>query len=199
MTTANMRYVSHHHHNQNDTNVYGFWIYIMSDCILFACLFATFAVLHNNTYGGPGAKELFSLPFVFVETMILLTSSFTCGLMMLALYNNKRKLAFIALTLTFLLGVSFVFMELKEFHTLFAEGNSWQRSAFLSSFFTLVGTHGLHVSLGLLWLIILAIQLGIHGINPTTMVKMRTFSLFWHFLDIVWILLFTIVYLLETI
>ncbi|MCY4328569.1 MAG: cytochrome o ubiquinol oxidase subunit III [Endozoicomonadaceae bacterium] len=195
--TTNMQYVSHHHHNQSDTNVYGFWVYIMSDCILFACLFATFAVLHNNTYGGPSAKELFSLPFVFVETMALLTSSFTCGLMMLALHHNKRKLAFITLALTFLLGASFVFMELKEFHSLVAEGHDWQRSAFLSSFFTLVGTHGLHVSLGLLWLIVLAIQLGIHGINNTTMTKMRTFSLFWHFLDIIWILLFTIVYLVE--
>jgi len=189
-------YTTDHHHDQSSTNVYGFWIYIMSDCVLFACLFATFAVLHSNTFGGPGAKELFSLPFVLWETLALLTSSFTCGLVMLALYKGYKKTALWCLFITFLLGLSFVAMELTEFHKLYMEGHDWSHSAFISSFFTLVGTHGLHVSFGLFWMIILAVQLVVYGINPATITKMRTFSLFWHFLDIVWVLLFTIVYLL---
>ncbi len=188
-------YAKNHHHDQSSVNVFGFWIYIMSDCILFSCLFASYAVLHNNTFGGPGAKDLFSLPFVLVETLALLTSSFTCGLVMLALNKGYKKTAIWCLLVTFLLGLMFVIMEVKEFHEFYVQGHDWSTSAFLSSFFTLVGTHGLHVSIGLFWMIILGVQLCIHGTNPVTIVKFRTFSLFWHFLDIVWILLFTIVYL----
>lgn len=191
-------YTQHAHHNQSATNVYGFWIYIMSDCVLFACLFATYAVLHMNTFGGPNGKELFSLPFVLVETLALLTSSFTCGLVMLALNKGYRNTALWCLLITFLLGLAFVVMEVTEFHALVVEGNSWERSAFLSSFFTLVGTHGLHVSFGLFWMLVLGTQLYIHGANPVTHTKFKTFSLFWHFLDIVWIMLFTIVYLFGT-
>ena len=193
---TNIKYLNDVHHNQQATNVYGFWIYIMSDCILFACLFATYAVLRNNTYGGLGAKELFSLPFVFVETMVLLTSSFTCGLAMLALNKKRLNQTLFWIAITFLLGLSFVIMEVHEFHEFISQGHSWHQSAFLTSFFTLVGTHGLHVSVGLFWLIVLTTQLIKHDTNAVTVTKMQTFSLFWHFLDIVWIMLFTIVYLL---
>src|SRR5260221_11994025 len=128
------------HHTLDDKIRFGFWIYLMTDLIMFGALFATYAVLHNNTFGGPPGKELFTMPFVLIETMILLTSSFTCGLAMLAAHHNKKIRSLILLAITFLLGVSFLAMELTEFTKLVTEGNSWTRSAFLSSFFTLVGT-----------------------------------------------------------
>jgi len=134
------------HHDGSTNSVFGFWIYILSDCVLFATLFAGYTVLHNNIYGGPSAKELFSMPFVLTETFILLTSSFTYGLAMLASHKKNKSQVLLWLFITFLLGLSFVGMEIHEFSTLIEEGNSFSRSAFLSSFFTLVGTHGLHVT-----------------------------------------------------
>ncbi|MEO6513373.1 MAG: cytochrome o ubiquinol oxidase subunit III [Candidatus Saccharimonadales bacterium] len=175
---------------------FGFWVYLMTDCILFATLFATYAVLHNNTFGGPGGKELFSLPFVLIETLLLLTSSFTCGLAMLAAHRRKSDLVLLSLGLTFLLGVAFLGFELTEFRHLALEGNSWRRSGFLSAFFTLVGTHGLHIATGLLWAVVLAVKINTGGLVHTTVRKLTLFSLFWHFLDIVWIFIFSIVYLL---
>ncbi|TXH60338.1 MAG: cytochrome o ubiquinol oxidase subunit III [Bacteroidia bacterium] len=203
MTTesiANKADIIHEHehdaHESDSKVIFGFWIYIMSDCILFACIFATYAVLHNNNYGGPTARELFSLPYVLIETFLLLTSSFTYGLIMLAVNNGKKCQVFFWLIITFLLGLSFVTMELNEFHHLIMDGNGWQRSAFLSSFFALVGTHGFHVTCGLIWMVLLFIQLCRHGLNPLTVRKLACLSLFWHFLDIVWIFVFTIVYLM---
>lgn len=187
----------HHEHSGLDSKaVFGFWVYIMSDCVLFASLFATFAVLHNNTYGGPNARELFSMPFVLIETVILLTSSFTYGLAMLAVHKRSKAQVLLWLFITFLLGIAFVSMELWEFSHLFHEGNSWQRSAFLSSFFTLVGTHGMHVSVGLMWMFFLMIQVSVYGFTSLNLRKLVTLSLFWHFLDIVWVFVFSIVYLL---
>jgi cytochrome o ubiquinol oxidase subunit 3 len=176
--------------------VFGFWVYLMTDCVLFATLFATFAVLRGNTYGGPSGAELFSLPFVLIETLILLTSSFTSGLAMLALHRRDTRQILVWLGITFLLGAAFLGMELSEFHKLALEGNSWRRSGFLSAFFTLVGTHGLHIATGLLWLIVLSVQLVKRGIGPTTARRLTLFSMFWHFLDIIWIFIFTFVYLL---
>lgn len=188
---------AHGEHDDADAKaVFGFWIYIMSDCILFATIFATYAVLHDHTYGGPSAKELFSMPFVLTETFILLTSSFTYGLAMLASHRKSVPQVIFWLFITFLLGAAFVTMELHEFSNLINEGNSWQRSAFLSSFFTLVGTHGLHVTSGLIWMVVLMLQVLKHGITGVTMRKLTCLSLFWHFLDIVWIFVFTIVYLM---
>jgi cytochrome o ubiquinol oxidase subunit 3 len=191
------------HSNADNKAIFGFWIYIMSDCILFATIFATYAVLHNNTFGGPAAKELFSMPFVLTETFILLTSSFTYGLAMLSAHKNihtkNSGVVIFWLIITFLLGLAFVTMEVHEFSSLIHEGNSWQRSAFLSSFFTLVGTHGLHVTSGLIWMIVLMLQILRHGISGLTMRKLTCLSLFWHFLDIVWIFVFTIVYLMGSI
>ncbi len=181
---------------QDTKTTFGFWVYLMTDCILFATLFATYAVLHNNTFGGPGAGELFDLPFVLAETLILLTSSFTCGLGLLAARNLRRNQTIIWLGITFLLGTAFLYLELSEFTHLVHEGNSWQRSGFLSAFFTLVGTHGLHIATGLLWLIALAVQIFRRGFTQSTLKRITLFSLFWHFLDIVWIFIFTIVYLM---
>lgn len=188
-----------HHHDTESTIVYGFWIYIMSDCILFASLFAAFAVLHNNVFGGPGPKELFSLPYILIETFLLLTSSFTYGLALLAGFKQRQKQVLWLLAITFILGLSFVGMEINEFVNMALEGNSWKRSAFLSSFFTLVGTHGFHVSMGLIWMLGMMIQVKRHGLVRTTLRKLTCLSLFWHFLDIVWIFVFTIVYLMELI
>lgn len=190
----------HHAHDDADAKtIFGFWIYIMSDCILFATIFATYAVMHNSTYGGPGAKELFSLPYVLIETFILLTSSFTYGLAMLAANKKNKAQVIFWLAVTFILGLSFVIMELHEFANMVHDGNSWQRSGFLSAFFTLVGTHGLHVTCGLIWMINLIIQVMRHGVTSISIRKLTCLSLFWHFLDIVWIFVFTIVYLMGVI
>lgn len=180
----------------DDKTPFGFWVYIMTDCVLFATLFATYAVLQGNTAGGPGAKDLFSLPFVLVETLILLTSSFICGLAMLAMHRRDARQVLVWLAVTFLLGAAFLTMELTEFHKLAAEGNSWTRSGFLSAFFTLVGTHGLHILTGLIWTAVLGWQILKRGIVPATARRLTLFSIFWHFLDVVWIFIFTMVYLL---
>lgn len=187
------------HHDDGSKNLFGFWIYIMTDCILFSMIFATYVVLHKHVYGGPTAKELFSMPFVLKETMILLTSSFTYGLAMLAVNKNDKTTTILWLFVTFILGAAFIAMELHEFSNLYHEGHSWDRSAFLSSFFTLVGTHGLHVTSGLIWMLSLMVQVLKHGITPKTHTKLACLSLFWHFLDIVWIFVFTIVYLMGAI
>ena len=186
---------SHSHEHHESHNVFGFWIYIMSDCALFAAIFATYIVLQNNTFGGPSAKELFSMPYVLGETMLLLTSSFTYGIAMLAAYKKNLKQVFIWLFVTFFLGIGFMIMEINEFAHLISTGNAWNANAYMSAFFTLVGTHGLHVSLGLVWLVVLLVQLKQHRLTPVTTTKLTCLGLFWHFLDIVWIFVFTIVYL----
>jgi cytochrome o ubiquinol oxidase subunit 3 len=177
----------------------GFWIYLMTDCVLFASLFATFAVLRHNTYGGPTGAQLFSMPYVLTETLILLTSSFSCGLGILAAHQKNRRMAIISFGLTFLLGIAFLAMELTEFRHLAAAGNSWRRSGFLSAYFTLVGTHGLHITVGLLWLSVLGVRTWKMGLTTNNLRKLTMFSLFWHFLDIIWIFIFTIVYLMGAI
>jgi cytochrome o ubiquinol oxidase subunit 3 len=177
-----------------DRTMFGFWSYLMTDCILFSVLFALYLLLHNNTAGGPTTKELYDLPYVMGETFCLLASSFTVGLAMLSL-PNKNKLLF-WFFITFLLGAGFVAMELIEFTRLVHDGNSWTRSAFLSSFFTLVGTHGCHVSIGLLWMIVLLIPVALHGPTRTSIKRLNCLRMFWHFLDVVWIFIFTIVYLM---
>lgn len=175
---------------------FGFWVYLMTDCMLFAGLFATYAVLRDNTFGGITIDKIFNGPFVLTETLILLTSSFIAGMATLVMQKNNKQLTLTLLTIIFLLGLSFVLMELNEFSKLITEGNSWQRSGFLSAFFTLVGTHGLHITSGLLWLIVLIIQIVRQGLTKITMQRLTLFSLFWHFLDIVWIFIFSLVYLM---
>lgn len=188
------------HHFDGSKNVFGFWIYIMTDCILFATLFAVYAVFHTHTFGGPHAKELFSLPFVLAETLILLTSSFTFGLAMLARNEKNNHTAVTRwMWVTFSLGFCFIALETKEFYTLYLDGHTWATSAFLSSFFTLVATHGLHVTAGLIWMIAVIFQINKHGITPITKTKLTCLGLFWHFLDIVWIFVFSVVYLMGAI
>lgn len=173
----------------------GFWIYLMTDCVLFASLFATFAVLRNGTAGGPTGAELFDLDFVLIETLILLTSSLTSGLILVALREKNRRLVGLMLAATFALGATFLYMELYEFGELIREGYGPQASAFLSSYFTLVGTHGLHIFVGLLWIVVLSVLLWKRGFSDSLTKRLTMFSLFWHFLDIIWIFIFTIVYL----
>ena len=174
----------------------GFWIYLMTDCVVFGSLFATYAVLRNNTFGGPSGADIFEMPFVLVETMILLTSSFLCGIAMLAARAGNRKLMLILFGLTFLLGVSFLAMELYEFTNLVHEGYSWQTSAFLSSFFTLVGTHGAHILMGLVWMAVMMARVVQKGLSEHSLRRLSLLALFWHFLDVIWIFIFTIVYLM---
>jgi cytochrome o ubiquinol oxidase subunit 3 len=179
--------------------LFGFWTYLMTDCVLFASLFATFAVLRHNTFGGPGGEELFSLPFVLAETLILLTSSFSCGLGMLTANRGIKKLSMTLFAVTFLLGAAFLALEINEFHKLAAEGNSWRRSGFLSAFFTLVGTHGAHITAGLIWIAVMMYRVARRGLTTTNLKRLKMLSMFWHFLDIVWIFIFSIVYLMGVI
>lgn len=174
----------------------GFWLYLMTDLMLFVSLFATFMILRHATNGGPGGSELFSIGFVLIETLILLTSSYVCGLANLAIHNNKFKEFVTYLGATVVLGVAFLVMELTEFGHLIAEGNGWQASAFLSAFFTLVGVHGIHIAIGLLWALVLIWAVHRQGRNKDIIRKFSLFAVFWHFLDVVWIFIFTIVYVM---
>ncbi len=184
------------HRQAQDRKAIGFWIYLMTDCILFATLFATFGVLMSATAGGPAGSDIFSMPYILVETMLLLVSSFTAGIATITVARGKKKQTLVWLALTFLLGAAFLAMELYEFNLLVSEGHSWQTSAFLSSYFTLVGTHGLHITAGLLWLVVLFVRLVRHNFKHTDVARLSLFSLFWHFLDIIWIFIFSFVYLI---
>jgi cytochrome o ubiquinol oxidase subunit 3 len=186
----------HEHHDEAPKVTLGFWIYLMTDCILFASVFATFAVLRNSTAGGPTGKEIFELPYVAVETALLLISSLTYGLAMIAMEANKLKSVFTWLILTGLCGLGFLGMEVNEFAKLIHEGAGPDRSAFLSAFFTLVGTHGLHVTCGMIWLVTMLVHLKRRGLSAANRIRLMELSLFWHFLDIIWIGVFTVVYLM---
>lgn len=188
------------HQDAYSRTILGFWVYLMTDCILFGVLFATYAVLHHATFGGPTSHDIFDLTTAFLETMILLLSSVTCGFGVLSsLRANSRNQIIGWLLITFLLGASFVAIELHEFSKLVYEGYSWKRSAFLSSFFTLVGTHGTHVTIGLLWMFVMMGQLLVKGVTVDTFRRLVVFNMFWHFLDLVWIFIFTFVYLIGVI
>jgi len=173
-----------------------FWAYLMTDLLMFAGLFAAFAVLRSSRFGGPTEAELYHLPLVLTETFILLISSYAAGLAVFFAGRGNRRAAVGLLVATGVLGISFLAFELSEFAGLIADGNSFQRSASLSSYFSLVGTHGLHIAAGLLWLIILLIFLFKRGLSGSMVRKITLFSMFWHFLDIVWIFIFSIVYLM---
>ncbi len=183
------------HHPENGT-LLGFWIYLMSDCLIFACLFATYAVLGRNYAGGASGAELFDLPVVATNTAFLLVSSITYGFAMLAAQAGRVRPTLVWLAITGVFGACFLGLELSEFAHLIAEGNGPQRSGFLTSFFALVGTHGLHVTFGIVWLVTLMFQLGKHGLTPENIRRLTCLSMFWHFLDVVWIGVFTFVYLM---
>lgn len=189
-----------HEHDHESLKTFGFWIFLITDCILFGSLFATYMVLHQNTNGGPTPEELFKMPGIIAETFILLTSSFTSGLAVLGMHKGNMKQLIGWLAVTVLLGASFVGLELMEFINMVNhEGATISTSAFLSAFYALVGTHGLHVSVGLIWMVGLMLQLKRRGITAVTKRKVAVISLYWHFLDVVWIFVFTVVYLMGVI
>jgi len=193
---AHTEHHTEHHHDAGGNAIFGFWIYLMNDCILFATLFATYAVLAGNIADGPSAKEIFELPYVLVETFLLLFSSVTYGFAMLAFYKQQKQAVLGWLAITFVFGLGFIGMEINEFAHLIGEGFGPDRSAFLSAFFTLVGTHGLHVLSGLIWMAVLMIQVAKKGLTAKNGTRLMCLSLFWHFLDLIWICVFTVVYLM---
>jgi len=180
----------------DDDKAFGFWIYLMSDSVIFALLFATYAVMSRSYAGGPGGKELFDIGHTFVETLLLLCSSMAYGIVTLAMARACSFRVQIGLGVALLLGLGFVVMELKEFQGLIAQGAGPDRSGFLSAFFTLVGTHGLHVSLGLVWILVMMAQVAVKGLTAPVRSRLLRLGMFWHFLDIMWIGIFSIVYLL---
>ncbi|MBS0283399.1 MAG: cytochrome o ubiquinol oxidase subunit III [Proteobacteria bacterium] len=185
-----------HHHAEGSSTMLGFWLYLMSDCLIFGILFASWGVYGRNFAGGPTSHELFDLKLVAVNTALLLLSSITYGFAMIAVHAHRKAAALRWLVVTLLFGLGFLGIELFEFHHLIHEGAGPGRSAFLSSFFTLVGTHGLHVTFGSIWLVVLMLQVSAKGLIPANVRRLECLSLFWHFLDVVWIGVFTFVYLL---
>ena len=175
---------------------YGFWIFILSDIVMFSALFAAYAVLSRNTAGGPTGSELFNLRNVFIETMCLLFSSYTCGLGALAAERRQTDRFYLFAALTFVLGAAFLFIEISEFAGMVREGAGPSRSGFLSAFFALVGMHGAHVTAGLIWLVYMVAQVVAKGLRPHVLRRLLCFSLFWHALDIIWVGVFTLVYLM---
>ncbi|MFZ2997724.1 cytochrome o ubiquinol oxidase subunit III [Sphingobium sp.] len=184
------------HHPEGSSTMLGFWMYLMSDCLIFACLFATYAVLGGNYAAGPGPRDLFDLPLVALNTAMLLFSSITYGFAMLAMEKNRVGATQMWLAITGLFGLAFLSIEMYEFAHLIHEGATPMRSGFLSAFFTLVGTHGLHVTFGIIWLVTLMVQVGEKGLIPANQRRLMCLSMFWHFLDVIWIGVFTFVYLM---
>jgi cytochrome o ubiquinol oxidase subunit 3 len=188
--------VDEHAHPEGSSTMLGFWLYLMSDCLIFAILFATYGVLGTNYAAGPAPKDLFDLKLVAVNTAMLLLSSITYGFAMLTMEKRRVGATQMWLAITGLFGLAFLSIELYEFHHMIHEGATPQRSAFLSSFFTLVGTHGLHVTFGIIWLVTLMTQVARKGLIEANRRRLMCLSMFWHFLDVVWIGVFTFVYLL---
>jgi cytochrome o ubiquinol oxidase subunit 3 len=185
-----------HVHAEGGSTALGFWMYLMSDCLIFAMLFAAYGVLGGNYAAGPSPKNLFDLPLVAVNTSMLLLSSLTNGFAMLTAQRNRVGATQIWMAVTILFGLAFVGIELSEFTHMIREGATPQRSAFLSSFFTLVGTHGLHVTFGMIWMVTLMVQIARYGLIQANQRRLMCLSMFWHFLDIIWIGVFTFVYLM---
>lgn len=182
--------------DRDETTRLGFWIYLLSDVMLFGALFATFMILRHGTADGPTIQDIVEPGYVLIQTMLLLASSFTCAIALLAFKYRKRAVARYHLIVTWMLGAMFLVLELLEFTKLYLEGHSWQASAFLSGFFALVGTHGLHILIGLIWLTVLIVVVyKKKTISSHTMRRLGLFGLFWHFLDLVWVFIFTIVYM----
>jgi cytochrome o ubiquinol oxidase subunit 3 len=194
MSTAAMT-VSPREAEKYEEKEFGFWLYLMSDAVLFALLFATYLVMVGNAAGGPTGKELFSLERAATETAVLLASSTTFGFAAVALSAGDRSKVLLWLAITFVLGATFIFLELGEFAGMIVGGAGPQRSGFLSAFFTLVGTHGLHVSVGLFWIVVMLGQVLIKGLTAPVASRLMRLGLFWHFLDIIWVVIFSVVYL----
>ncbi len=184
------------HHDVYSKTTFGFWLYLLTDFMLFATLFAAYAVLHDNTFGGPTARDLFSLDFTLVQTFILLTATLTVGLGGALAHRRNKWGAISFFTLTFLLGLAFLAMQWGDFARLISSGNGWDKNAFLSAYFSLVGIFWLHVAFALLWTILLVIPLFYQGMTPVSIRRLTCLRMFWQFLNIVWVFIFTIVYLI---
>ncbi|WP_112817350.1 cytochrome o ubiquinol oxidase subunit III [Ensifer sp.] len=197
-TEAPQFYLEEEHHPEGSTML-GFWIYLMSDCLIFAVLFATHGVLGRNYAAGPSPADLFDLPLVAINTAMLLFSSITYGFAMLQMERNAKMETIFWLGVTAVFGLAFLGLELYEFYHLIHEGAGPTRSAFLSSFFTLVGTHGLHVTFGIIWIVTMMVQVKMHGLIPENRRRLMCLSMFWHFLDVIWIGVFSFVYLIGVI
>jgi cytochrome o ubiquinol oxidase subunit 3 len=184
------------HHDVSSNTIFGFWLYLMTDCVMFASFFAAYVVLQGGTFGGPTPREILHLPSALAQTLILLASSFACGMAMLwAPRGNKRKLLF-WLACSFVLGLLFFVMEWCELSRLVSEGSSWRRSAFLSAYFTLVGTHGAHIIIGLLLMVFFGLQLYVRGFTAAVLRRLTCLRIYWQFIYLIWIFTFTLVYLM---
>ncbi|MDJ0512234.1 MAG: cytochrome o ubiquinol oxidase subunit III [Methyloceanibacter sp.] len=195
MTTVADMTISHRDAERYEEKDFGFWLYLMSDAVIFALLFATYLIMVGNAAGGPTPKDVFELDRVVAETALLLLSSTTFGIAAVALSAGERGKVLLWLAVTFLLGAGFIYLEIGEFAGMIAEGAGPQRSGFLSAFFTLVGTHGLHVSVGLCWILVMMGQVYFKGITAPVASRLMRLGLFWHFLDIIWVVIFSVVYL----
>ncbi|MFL1483330.1 cytochrome o ubiquinol oxidase subunit III [Marinobacter sp. LN3S78] len=196
MMTNAAHVADEHHHDTGESTVFGFWLYLMTDCLLFASVFATYAVLFMNTAGGVSGRNIFELDYVAIETAALLLSSITYGFAMIGAHRQSRPATLGWLMVTFALGAVFIGMEINEFHHLIVEGHGPSQSAFLSSFFALVGLHGLHVTAGLIWMAVMMLEVRKRGLGSQTVTRLSCLSLFWHFLDVIWVCVFTVVYLM---
>lgn len=196
MQTQSFAMPEHEVHDTAQTQALGFWLYLMSDLVMFSGLFATYVVMAHNYAGGPTGKELFNLTDALLETMLLLFSSVAFGLGMVGMHKGDKRMLLGGLAAALLLGLGFVGMEAAEFSHMISQGAGPQRSGFLSAFFTLVGTHGLHVSFGILWMVVMMAQIATKGLTAPVQARLVRLGMFWHFLDIVWICLFSIVYLM---
>jgi len=183
------------HHGHYSKTVFGFWIYLLTDFMLFAAYFAAYVVLQTSTFGGPGGKEIFNYPLVLTQTLILLTAAFTSGIGGVFAHRRSKQGALISFLVTFVLGVVFLSLQISDYHHLIATGNSWERSAFLTAYFNLVGLHTIHIVFGLCWIIVFLIPLCREGITEIILTRLSCLRMFWQFLAIVWIFIFTIVYL----
>jgi cytochrome o ubiquinol oxidase subunit 3 len=184
------------HHGVYSKTIFGFWVYLMTDFMLFTTLFATYDVLHNNVFGGPSARDLFNLHYTLVQTLVILTGSFVIGLGSAMAHRRARTGTILLFILAFILGIVFFGMQLGEFSRLVEQGHDWKQSAFLSIYFTLLGTHALHVLFALLWFIVLLIPVFVHGLTHANIRRLTCLRMFWQFLGVVWIFIFTVVYLL---
>ena len=184
------------HHDTYSKTVFGFWVYLLTDFVLFGTFFAAYAVLRNGTYGGPSAKDLFHISFTLTQTLILLTSSLTSGLAGAYAFRKNKNGTIALFLITFLLGMVFMVMEFMEFSQLIHQGYSWKTSAFLSAYFTAIGTHGVHILFAMLWIIVLLVPLYREGFKPQSLQRLTCLRLFWQFLNVIWIFIFSFVYLL---
>lgn len=183
------------HHDVSSNTIFGFWLYLMTDCVMFATFFAVYAVLQGGTYGGPTGHDIFSIPYALKETLVLLASSFACSMAMLQAPKKSKNNILAWFGLTFVLGIVFMGMGISEFKHLIAEGITWEKSAFLTSYFTLIGTHSLHIVVGLILMIVFGVQLLMWGLTPMVLRRLTCLRIYWNFLYLIWIFTFTLVYL----